>query len=81
MTKWRSVVVIGDLHKSHENGEITINEVARRLEECLAANRFKEALHGFRKRLLMVEDVEEYDDILEELYDFADDGHKIWLDA
>ena len=87
---WKARIKIGDLHGQHERGEMAITEVAIHLADRLAKYRdeqfteeadewyeLDDIIEWFR---CDVSDVEDYDGTLEELYNWADEGKRLWLD-
>jgi hypothetical protein len=81
MADWKTTVRVGDLHESHENGAMTIAAVAKSLATRLRKNRFSEDLSDVIGRLGKARSVRAYDSCLKVLYDFGDNGHRIWFDS
>lgn len=80
MANWKTTVKIGDIHIGHENGLLNIRECGKMLAERLEKNRYHAALEEQIDMLKNVEDVEDYDYAIGELYDFGDTDHRIWFD-
>lgn len=81
MARWKTTVVVADIHEAHQRGEMKIDQVAIELAKRLQANRYASWLEDLIDRLNCVTDVEEYDDCLRELYDFGDHDHRIWIES
>lgn len=81
MADWKTTVRIGDLHESHQSGDMTISAVAKALATRLRKNRFAKDLEAVIARLGKVRSANAYDSCLKTLYDFGDHGHRIWLDS
>lgn len=79
MPNWLTTVRVGDLHAVYKAGGL-ISYVALTLADRLRKNLYADMI-GYEIGLLEeVMTVEEYDDVLERLYDFGDEGHRIWFD-
>ncbi len=77
MSNWINRLNLKDLWKARAKGELTIQElgkrIARRIEKLHCYDRYKDDLQTIVMDFEIVdEDVEEFDNILEELYDWAD---------
>lgn len=81
MADWKTTLRIGDLHEAHQGGEMTIRDVAKQVADRLEKNRYSESLTSLISRLKKVRSVKAYDSCLEALYNFADAGHRIWVDS
>ena len=91
MPNWKSKVALSDLHQQYEAGELAVQEVAAKLVERLKLNKYASEIEDLIEELERVattteEDFEgelqgDYDCILEELYDFGDNDHRIWFEA
>jgi hypothetical protein len=88
MPNWKYNIRIGDLHGDYENGDKTIQEVAgvlaKRLRKSVKENDIGMGLLDCIENLEgLAEDPEAdadaYDDVLGELYYYADRDHLIWL--
>lgn len=80
MAQWKTKVLLGDLHRAHREGEITVSELAKRLAARLEKNRYAAEIEETIDELKHVESVEHYDECLHALYDFGDWDHRIWFD-
>ena len=82
MANWKETVVIGDLHVGYQCGKYTVEEVGNQLADRLEQTRYKEdwELGDIIFDLRCVGDEDEYDQVLQRLYDFGDEDHRIWLD-
>jgi len=81
MADWKTTVRIGDLHAARKRGEMTIREVGEKVAARLERNRYAGDLKRVISRLRRIRSVEAYDACLEKLYNFADVGHRIWIDS
>lgn len=81
MANWKSRVNIADLSTQYRNGEITPNALGKAVAERLKKNRFSEDLAHVIEEFENAQDIEDYDCALEQLYDFADAGHRIWIES
>jgi FMN phosphatase YigB (HAD superfamily) len=83
MPKWEKTLEVKDLWEKYENDEINIEDlskqVAKRLETLYPGDDRWMDIQDFIDRFECVEDVEEFDDILDELYDWGDNGHRLWI--
>lgn len=93
MTSWKSTIKIGDIHKKYQDKEITIEEVGKQVAARAKLNRFikqaidiisnnyeseiDEAIENLEEG---IENPEEYDYHLNNLYNFGDYGKRIWFD-
>ncbi len=88
--KWKATIKIGDLHARYQAGELPIVEVAKQLADRVEKYRDKtfleesdewceldDIIFWFRED---VQDVNDYDGVLAELYNWADEGHRLWVD-
>lgn len=82
MANWKTNIPIGDLHEEFENGLKTVQEVGKEL-----AARLRKSPHAQDDRIIdlvdqleALDDVEDYDYLLQELYDFGDQDHRIFFD-
>lgn len=83
MTNWTHNLELKDLHNKHESGEMGISQVAStvaiRLKALIATNTppisedLKEEAEELAERFENeIDDVEDYDNVLSDLYDWAD---------
>lgn len=86
MANWKTTVNIKNLHAAFRAGTITVQKMAVGVAARLKKNRFAEEwamLDIIDCFEALAEEpkatVEDYDSILAELYDFADDDHRIWV--
>jgi hypothetical protein len=82
MTNWKTKVVLTDLHEAFEGGDITVSEVAEALADRLEKNPYHKDLEDLIEELRSgdLTEVDDYDDVLMELYDFGDEDHRIWFE-
>lgn len=84
MQNWKHQIELGDLHNKHEKGELTIQEVGKQLGNRLEKLRLKYYPEDWHLEEYVwwlhddVNDVNDYDNILAEIYDWADDN-RVWL--
>ena len=81
MANWKTKVKLTDLHELFTEEEITINELGNKLADRLDESPYRGEIQDLIDELREVADVHEYDAVLEELYDFGDEGHRIWFDS
>lgn len=90
MADWKYKVRLRDLHERYESGELTVREVGVELAARLrASGAWHDDDRGWRDELRHiaeelreeVEDVQDYDRILNDLYDLGDAGHMLWVGA
>ena len=81
MADWKHTVELGDLHRKFDAGEIGIETVALGLAGRLKETPYAEDLADLIDELEMVSDVEDYDYILEQVYDFGDADHQLWINT
>jgi len=83
MANWLTTIKVGDLHEQVEDESLTLQEAAGILADRLEQSPYREEdeILDAVMDLRTVEDEYDYDDILERLYDFGDEGHRIWFDA
>lgn len=81
MANWKTKIELTDLHTAHRQGDMTIGAVAKELARRVEANTYGGYLKNLVARLRKVRSVPSYDSCLRELYDFGDDGHRIWVDT
>lgn len=81
MADWKTKVRLGDLHEAHQNGTMKIGDVARTLAKRLRRNRYAKDLERLIAKLEVVKNANSYDTCLAMLYDFGDEGHRIWIDS
>lgn len=81
MAKWKSKIVITDLHDDYENEKMSIVAVASELKKRLEVSPYANDAELQRVMILLnnVENVEEYDKALKALYNFGDYNHRIWV--
>jgi hypothetical protein len=79
----KTKVKLDDLHDKFENGEISITEVAKQLAERLKTSphyRDDNRLAELAFYLENIEEVDEYDSVLDDLYNFGDEEVMMTLD-
>ncbi len=87
MADWKETVNIKDLHEGFNEGTFGIAHVAGEVAKRLRKTSYAEdpsMLDIIEQFESLAEDgndanVNEYDGILEELYYFADGGHRLWV--
>lgn len=79
MADWKHVIDMSHEHERYEFGEIAAPDVARKLAAQLMESPYHEDLADMICMLSDCEDAEDYDAILEELYDFGDEGHRLFV--
>lgn len=88
MANWKSKLNISDLHSKWEKSEISTAEVAKEVAIRLKANKFA----NLQELQNIIDDLEnlgedseahvdDYDYCLEQLYNFGDAGHRIWIET
>lgn len=84
MPTWKNTIRIGDLHEDYQAGNLSIQKVGVELARRLKVKRIEDAwgeLEEIIERFESVDDVEDYDNVLRDLYDFGDSGHLLWVDS
>lgn len=93
MANWKTRINIADAHCLYREGKIEISELARRVLAKVKENPYfkNEEERSFEAESILedLEDlsvdkeatVEDYDVILTALYDFGDEGHRIWVQS
>lgn len=81
MANWKETLNIANLHESFNNDEIEIASVAKLVHErCMKLKCAKEEeFEAIISELLMIDDVEDYDGVLGNIYDYGDTGHRLWI--
>jgi len=90
MKQWQASIDVWDIHGSYQAGDITIDECAVKLADRLDAYRDKTfdpesdefdqiSEFSYWLRNDVGGDVDAYDDILCGVYDWADEGKRLWL--
>ena len=90
MKQWQASIDVWDIHGAYQSGDITIDECAVKLADRLDDYRDEtfdpeseefDQLSGFSYWLRndVGGDVENYDGILCSVYDWADQGKRLWL--
>ncbi len=88
--QWDHNIKIGDLHKSREDGKITVGQCAHQLAARLKrvkGTQLYSDLEPYIEELLEMDEsandadaIDEYDYVLSGIYDMADIGKRLWLD-
>jgi len=80
-TIWKSTVEIGDLFDRWKEEVITVEEFASELVERLSKNKYasNDDIKDIIGELKLVEDMDELDRYIDDLYDFGDNDHRIWF--
>lgn len=81
MADWKTKIELRDLHEAFEKGEMTVKEVGKALADRVQKNRYAGELEDIIYELRVVDDVDDYDWCLEQLYDFGDYDHRIWINT
>jgi hypothetical protein len=81
MANWKSEVYLADLFTDEEKGTMTINEIGKETAKRLKLNKYKDHILDIIERFECVESVGDYDYTLQDLYDYGDDSHKIWINT
>lgn len=93
--KWKATIKIGDLHARYQAGKLPIVEVAKQLADRVEEYRDKtfteesdewheldDIIFWFREDVQRedVQNVADYNGVLNELYNWADEGRRLWVD-
>lgn len=81
MANWKSTVDVYDIHLKVEENTITVPQAGKMLAERLRKNRYAPQIDDIIDMFENAESTEEYDWALGELYDFGDEGHRIWVNS
>ena len=88
MTKWNYEINITELHNAFRNGAIKAEEVGKAISKLLKSSPYYS--EAFTEFVLIVTDFEDMDRldtaddyhiILQQLYDFADENSRIWIET
>lgn len=79
MAEWKHVIDISDSFYKYSTGKVTVREAADDLIEKLRRSPYVHDLVGMIWNLTDCDDAEEFDELLEELFDFGDDNHKLFI--
>lgn len=84
MANWRTKIRLTDLHELNKAKKIEPTELGKEVAKRLKATKyakdevFEQIINLFENEVF---DIEDYDNALCELYDFADEGHRIWIET
>lgn len=91
MANWQYKIKIGDDIKNFEEHKISINQLSIKISEKLkpiikslqSNGRIEIAneLISVQQNLKTIEDEDNFDDIMNDLYDIGDNEHLLWLDT
>jgi len=82
MAKWKKTLDISDLHQAYGDGSITIIQVAKEVHSrCLKLKINDIQFMNITSNFLLIEDIDDYDSVLSDLYDFGDEDHKLWINT
>jgi hypothetical protein len=94
MPQWKARVNIGDLHQSYQDGNLSVSDLALSVHQRLASHSYyqNDELYEYQEITDWFEDVAEdaqngkadindYDSVLRELYDWGDDENRLWVDT
>jgi len=81
MNGWETIVELGDLHERWYRDEISIRVMGELLIELLKKNKYANdpEIVLACERLKKVRKMEQYDRVLEQLYNFGDHNRRIWF--
>lgn len=91
MTEWRNKIDVSDLWKKHSDGNISPTEIAGELGRRLKNLKLDKSTPWHDREISILakrfevyaknedNDEEEFDLILSDLYDVADDGKMLWV--
>ena len=90
MTNWKNRILYGDLSKAYRDGSLTSAQVAARLVTRLEKNvspHYPDD-QDLSDIIMAFDDLArdpattagDFDDVLENLYDWADEDHRLWID-
>lgn len=88
MINWKTTLKVRDLHKGLREGTLTAQEVAGKVAKLLTRNPYA----ADPELAVLIDEFEclaekkdatadEYDEVLDALYNYGDDDHRIWVDA
>ena len=88
MIEWNYTINITNLHKSYISGKITAEFLGKTLASILKNSPyytqtfldFVEIVGDFEE-MTRLDDIRDYNHILDTLYDFADDHNRIWIES
>lgn len=87
MANWKARVDVSDLWKAHRDGAMPIHELAHELADRLKHTLPGAYLEDYQYEGIVDEladfheedSVDNFDYILSQLYDWADEGHRLWI--
>ena len=84
MANWKHILDLRDTWKDFDEGHITIEElgkeVAKRIRNLPCYKKYVDELEDIEDNFeFCVGDIENFDNYLKDLYDFADFDHRLWI--
>lgn len=84
MTKWKHTLRIGDIWESLDSKTMPIKDGAKAISKRLLLLRIRDEIARDDQEMLCdelasIDDVEEFDAVLSNIYDWADDN-RVWID-
>jgi hypothetical protein len=83
MAKWKRTLKIGDLHWAHQSDLLTAKDLGQQVAARIRDLRIPDDdwIEIITDNFEYVETIEDYDDFLEDLYDWGDRDHRLWVDT
>lgn len=83
MANWKKKLDLKDLAEKFDNEEMTATEVgqevSKRLAELYPEGQRDLEIEDFIARFNEIEDEDEFDSLIDELYDWGDADHRLWI--
>lgn len=83
MTRWRHNLKVGDLHAAYQEGSLSPEQLGNKLAKRILSkrwfDRYRDDLEPIVSALEDCANIDEYDEALEDLYDWADQDHRCWV--
>lgn len=86
MVRWQYTIQLADLHAASKRGELTPAELGKAVAARIRASKVYKTHHEWALQDITdgfddVQDLEEYDEVLADLYDWGDENHTCWIDT
>ncbi len=81
MREWRSKIEVKDLHEGFEEGRLTVPMVGNELARRVRKSPYAAELEDIAAALEGVQEIDDYDAALADLYDFGDRDKRIWINT
>ena len=81
MANWKETLDVSDLIEAFENGKKTIEQIAEAgFERCKKLSCYSDPeFKAIISDLSNIDDEDDYDDIMDAIYDYGDVGNRLWV--